>query len=259
MSEHPTHPPSLFAVWTLFEGWPQWLWAKGVPPTVVDANPTRQMVRLCLLLGFMGLASSAAGAGVMAAVNSLFAPADWGLFVMPGVAFGMIVLVPVSRWHRRWWLTSLLSIAVSTVAYYSAMTTFLMASPPMGPSGLDEWQSGIFAGGVGATIVGLWMGFPTSWQRLGEFATIVTAGLTGGWLFGLLWDSQALQALHDVWPGPLQFFGKITTWYILIAPFQILVAIALGMRWWWHTAERHSPEDPLNEKSRERQRSVSAY
>jgi hypothetical protein len=213
-----TDPP--FAVWTLFRGLPRWFLARGCPPPLRDDRRWARGLRTSVLLGLMGLASSWASVFWLLIERWLFDVGMLGTILFtPGLWFGLIVLLPLSRWVGRGWLASVLSVPASMAAYYTAL---LQMRPP-----------GSLAGAWGGFGVGLWLmnpRRPSTWW-------VAPLAAVAGWLPYVILDQ-----LPDPWnPATglpaLDRLQELIGQNLLFSPFQVLVAMALGVRLWWPPPE----------------------
>jgi hypothetical protein len=188
-----------------------------------------QAARVSVLMGALGFVagwvSTLAWWGSARLLNS-----ELGFLVGPGVCFGLVVLIPFSRWCGRGWWRTLFTPAVSAGAYYAAVMAFVANSPPFGDTNLSQMLGGFVAGGCGAAIVAAWL-TPWLWPRppvLFWTATLLMGGL-GGVTTGL-----AIAQDSSPWWGPpeLEELSLLVDGSLIFAPYQTLLAIALGMRLW---------------------------
>ncbi|HUQ68587.1 MAG TPA: hypothetical protein VM165_03630 [Planctomycetaceae bacterium] len=95
----------VFAVWTIFRGLPRWYFARGCPPTLQHELRWVRGLRTSILLGTVGLASSWISTLWLFLEKQFqaFSPFDGegSLMFMPGAWFGLLVLLPLSRWMGR--------------------------------------------------------------------------------------------------------------------------------------------------------------
>lgn len=224
-------PASVWAVWRLFVAAPRWWLARGCPATVRGERGWRRVVRLSLLLAAVGAMSgvlSAAGSYLVNAVHHDLEPpaVAW----LPGACFGLVALVPLSRWlGRSWWLT-VPAVPVAAGAYFAAVWTMLLCCPPMSSTRLmpDEWGAAV-AGACGAGLMGLWMSRPTSRRSVGVLGLVLLAGGVGGLLFGLItfdWPASVAPPLG------MEEIGGFMVMSGGFCAYQALVAAALVARMW---------------------------
>ena len=151
------------------------------------------------------------------------------LFLGPGFWFGLVTLVPLSRWLGRGWIMTGLAVPISMLACLCGMAAFLVVEPFMGestkwiPGGRDA--SGFYAGFIGALVVSLWMGHPKkklAWLSGLLAVTLATLGC------GLFFLRDSTPPFGDIAP-------QLNGFFFLVAPyqtFQCLTAIGLGIRLW---------------------------
>lgn len=207
--------------------------------------------RTTVLLLVLGFTSGELAAALFALVKSLSTNAPVAALltpvaycVWPGLTFGAIVLVPLSRWLRRSWVRSWLSVLVAVVAYWCAcfaaacVVSFFGIGAPgsMGPG--YPVRGGFLAGFVGAMIVGLWMADRRTFHSLlsaGVAATLVGAGC--GLYFSLAWGE---------WGAYLAgAYNGLGSWQWFAMPFVIfhtLTAAGVSIQL-WHSSECMPSED----------------
>lgn len=99
------HP---WALWAAFRGWTSWLFRRGTPPTLLHPRWFVRVLRMVTLMGLLGLISTAAIV-VQMVLEAVLRPVGisgvqgFGFMYLPGISFGLIVLVPLSRWQGRNW------------------------------------------------------------------------------------------------------------------------------------------------------------
>lgn len=216
--------------WNVFAGAHRWWLRKGVPPTLGPAGTRARAIRASLLLAMMGIVSSWLSFGVM--LFDRFGHSHPGLNAItglgPGAAFGVVVLVPLSRWLGRSWFWSIISILPSAGLFYAAVHVHFFVSPIFGQTS-NPPVGAFWAGLVGGVGIGLWMARPGGRSLLGlPVACGLVAGvccsivfldgtpLNGGSLGGFLRDARNFLAFPTI-------YGS----------FQVPVAVVLGMRLWF--------------------------
>jgi hypothetical protein len=221
----PTADPA-FALWTLFRGLPRWFLARGCPPPLRDDRRWVCGLRASVLLGTLGLAASWASVFWLLIERRLF---DVGLIgtilFTPGLWFGLFVMLPLSRWVGRGWLVSLLAVPVSTRVNYEVVR---LANP--------HWELVAAWGGLG---VGLWLCDP---RRPRTLWTAAVAAIAGGLPYAAMnlldrWDLDPNAGV----PGGFEWVNGLVSMNLLFSPFQVLVAMALGVRLWWPPPKETAP------------------
>lgn len=219
----------------------RWWLRYGPPPWLEDDRWWVRAFRASLMLGLVGAASGWVSVGGLFLVNFLdeafggtirwLTEGGLGILCGPGFYFGVVTLVPLSRWLGRGWIMSLLAVPVSMFASYCGVMTLLFVSPIMSNSSPD-WipggkdAAGFYAGLVGAAIVAVWMGHPLRYSAW-------FAGVTAALLAGLVCGSYFLvspQWNSSVIPGEIREILNIGSLY---AGFQSVTAAGLGIRLWW--------------------------
>lgn len=222
---------SPFAVWRALRGLPRWYFARRCPPPLVDDRRWVRGLRTTFLLGTVGLTSSWISTLWVALEQTLLWPLPWGddgaLVFAPGIVFGLVVLLPLSRWLGRGWILSGLLVPISTAVYYGSVMLYVQNAfeslwLPV------EW--------FGAAAAGLWGGFgvsvwliaprkPRTWCLV-PLVTVVGGMVTWGM-------SVTLDGPQPSMPFGLDWLMELLSLNLLLSPFQVLVAIALGVRLWW--------------------------
>lgn len=203
-----------------------WFLAKGGPPALRDPRRSVRMLRAAMLLGLLG-GCSAASCSITNILERFLSSGD--LFLLsPAVVFALIVLVPVSRWRGRGWISSLLSVPVSMAALYAAIFVEISLTGAFSGRGSENTVSaGFAAGATGAAIVSLWM---TAWKRppvLTLVPVTTLAGALGGMIMWLGPENGLDLGLPVI--QPVLDFARPAAFF---APFHTLVAISLALRWW---------------------------
>jgi hypothetical protein len=230
MTTPPDHP---FALWTIFYGLHRWFFALGCPPTLIDERRWGRALRTSVLLGTLELVSSWLCAIAMSFII-LLATGWIGMvvgtpFCAPGFWFGIIVLLPLSRWQGRNWPLSALAILASSVIYYGAFILYVNQH--------DQIHfAGAAAGATGGFGVGWWMNPSCTPTGRRVIALSTMAGTVGGLVCASIPNSR-LTATNAVADRLLDIL-YVDTWY---SSFHVLVAIALGGRLWWEQRELPQP------------------
>lgn len=215
--------------WNVFAGAHRWWPRNGVPPTLGLAGTRARAIRTSLLLAVMGIVSSWASFGLI--LLDRFGQSPSGLNAIiglgPGTAFGIIVLVPLSRWLGRNWFWSMLSLLPSCGLYYAALNVHFFVSPIFGQTS-NPPVGAFWAGMLGGAGVGLWMARPGKRSMVGlPIACGLVAGvccsivfldgtpMNGGSFGGFLRDARNFLAFPTIYGG-----------------FQVPVAVVLGTRLW---------------------------
>ncbi|MDZ4686564.1 MAG: hypothetical protein SH850_15955, partial [Planctomycetaceae bacterium] len=173
-------PENPFAVWTIFHGIHRWYFARGCPPTVRSDRGWVQGLRLSILLGVMGVVSG----WLSTLIGRIPSPV---LFTFPtldsapgmvsvssfamGATYGLLVLMPLSRWLGRPWMMAVASVPVSSATFVLAMWVALRHLQS------ETYDSLMVAGAVGGGVLAVWM-IPSFRFRTGWL--IALAALVGG-------------------------------------------------------------------------------
>lgn len=213
----------------------RWWLARGVPPALHDLRRWVRALRTTLLLGVMGLASASVSTAFP--LISLFLNAiasgreygEFGLLVWPGLVFGGVVLLPVSRWCGRNWWAAVLAVFVSIGCYYVSVSLYLEWNPLFGNKAFSPEVAGALAGLIGGAGVGLWM---LPWRRPRRWWTLMAVAAAGG-LGGLLTGAGWRADWNISVPSGLDWLRGLIGLNLCFSPFQGLVAVALGLRLWW--------------------------
>lgn len=222
-TEHP------FAVWTVFRHAPRWWLARECPPTVRHPRFWMQVLRVSILLGAIGFVAGWVSTFVLR-LDALLSESGLGLVAGPGACFGLVVLIPLSRWCGRAWWSTLFAPVVAAGAYYTAVFVYLGNVPIWGSPHMPPAAAGFIAGACGAAVVAAWM-TPWLWPRppvLFFLVNIVLGGL-GGTATGL---TMQLDAPPSPGPPQLEELNRLVGISLMFTPYQTLLALGLGMRLW---------------------------
>lgn len=230
MNRHP------WAIWELVFSAPRWLLHRGYPPELDDPRLSVRLWRITIVTFLLGFLAGWAYAGLRLFVgySGLRAYVPGIISVCySGLCFGLIVLVPLSRWQgRNWWWTAA-AVPISGVVHH------LLFSPPI-PWLLKQPREVIrvIAATIGACWAASWMNPPINRRALAFILLTMTVGVAGYFGSDLLYhwvgrfeSSNQRGALH-FWIEtrllpPLQDANSF--W-----PFNSLVAMVLG----WESATR---------------------
>ena len=202
-----------------------WLWECGPPEWLDDPRWPVRAMRASWVLGILGFASFCITTAYFFAVP-MHAPIAVSLLFAPGFWFGLVVLMPLSRWLGRGWIMTFLAVPISILASWCGAIAFIgsCGTPFIIPEARNSQNSisfGGFGGGfVVALMVSVWMGHPRQRQswRAGLYATAVA---TLGCGFGLLFFGvRGFDGYSVVMHGA----GLFT--------LQCVVPVCLGMRLW---------------------------
>jgi hypothetical protein len=193
-----------------------WLAKTGPPAWLDDPRWYIRAIRLSLALAILGFISAGLSIpcvilGTVALVKNVGYLFLLFLFFMPGLCFGLVALLPLSRWLGREWPLALLAVPVSMAASFGGVLGWCAAGA------LQPLAAGFAAGFVGALMVGAWMGNPTQLRAwIAVFCAIVLASLGCGVVSCV---------------GITQKF-EINGLFAVFCTFQCVVAICLGARLW---------------------------
>jgi hypothetical protein len=198
------------------------------------AGTSVRAIRTSILLAVMGIVSSWVSLGALyfdaflLSRGWLIVPSGAEPFGCgPGFVYGIIVLVPLSRWLGRGWHATLLSLVVSSAVYYAAFQLCFAISPIVGSTSkpmVGTWYAGLL-GGVG---VGLWM------ARVGSLSMVwlpVACGLVASTSYSIVFLDRAP---GNPVPAPALLRDAVTllAFVRIFGTFQVPVAVVLGARLW---------------------------
>ncbi len=214
----------------------QWWLRREPPPWLDDPRWEARAFRATVFLGLLGSVSGSLSAVGLVLLSYLWKRVigrpdifEIQLFLGPGFWFGVMTLVPLSRWLGRGWVMTFLAVPVAMLASFCGVTAFLIVEPFMGES--PKWipggreASGFYAGFIGALVISLWMGHPKkklAWLSGLLAVTLATLGC------GSLFLRDSTPVFGDIAPQFSQFFGILASFQT----FQCLTAIGLGARLW---------------------------
>ena len=221
---------------------PQRWWLRREPPPWLDDTRWKaRAFRATVFLGLLGTVSGSLSALSLVAFSYLWKLVvgkpdifEIQIFLGPGFWFGLVTLVPLSRWLGRGWVMSGLAVPISMLASFCGVTAFLIVEPFMGES--PKWipggreASGFYAGFLGAFVVSLWMGHPKkklAWLSGLLATTLASLGC------GLLFLRDSTPPFGDLAPQLTGFLGFVAPYQT----FQCLTAIGLGVRLWGGATE----------------------
>lgn len=221
-------PP--WAVWAVLRVWKTWLFRRGTPPTLRHPRWSVRLLRMVTLMGMLGLISTGVlvveiGIEQVMQASGVNAIQGFGLMYLPGITFGLFVLLPLSRWQgRNWWLT-IPAVPVSAAVYVGAEYAFLEQFPMMSSSRGNIWVAGLCGGMAGGAGLSVWMNPPFSLRAVTLWGPTLLAAVTGSMLFVLQFD-------HNPRDLPLmpEAISRMVAMTSMFAPFHVLVAITLGWR-----------------------------
>lgn len=224
------HP---WALWAVFRGVRAWFFRRGLPPTLDHPRFTVRLLRALTLIVVLGTVSTLATMGGLGFEQLLDASGvHWpakglALMILPGVWFGLFVLVPLSRWQgRNWWLT-IPAVPVSAGIYWCALLSFVPFFPIFSSSSNRSWfVAGLAAGAVGGLGLSVWMNPPWRWRAASVILPTVLAAIFGAVCFAFLFDDIPQSMI----PEPLHRLLHIVACF---GPFHISVAMTLGLRLIW--------------------------
>lgn len=220
------HP---WALWAAFVGWKSWLFRRDIPPTLQHPRYTVRLMRMATLMGTLGLISTGVISMQMALEAALRASGatgvqGFGFMLLPGISFGLCVLVPLSRWQgRNWWLT-IPAVPISAAIYFGAIMAFLGQYPIMSNE-KNAGLAGLCAGLVGGGGLGLWMNPPLSWRALRVIGLTILVAIGCSWIMGIQFDHEP--PTTAMMPEPIRNALAAVS---MFGPFHVLVAMSLGMR-----------------------------
>lgn len=223
-----------WAVWAAWKQWPSWWYRRGLPPTLQHPRADVRLIRMLTLMFLLGSLSTAACQVWMWCEKLLDSSGiSWpykgiGLMFLPGIWFGLFVLIPLSRWQGRSWWVAVPAVGVSAGIYWGAVVSFVQFAPIMSSaSDKSWWLAGLSAGTVGG--LGLWCWMNPPWYRRSWYVLGPTwfAAVLGSLIFAILFDNEPNTPLM---PG---FVSLLLSIAAMFGPFHIGVAMALGLTLLW--------------------------
>ncbi len=226
----PVHP---WALWQLLLTLPSWLLHRGYPPALDDPRLSVRLLRMAIVTFFLGFLAGWAYVGLRLLVgySGLRGYVPEFIYILitccySGLCFGLIVLVPLSRWQgRNWWWTTA-AVPVSAVVHH-LLFSFLIPWVATQPS----WVYDLLAGTIGGFGIALWMIPPVNLRALGFMLLTVAVGIAGRFashnLLNNLMGNQNSSVILEHLVGYLQSANM--QW-----PFNGLVAMVIG----WELATR---------------------
>lgn len=216
------------ALWELVLSAPRWLLHRGYPPELDDPRLLVRLLRITLVMIVLGILSS-----WVTVVAKYFTDYDISLnryfirFVRecyPGLWFGLIVLVPISRWQgRNVWLTAA-AVPVSTIVHQFLSLRFVSLD-----HGNPSWLYSVLAGSIGGLGLALWMIPPLSPRACLFLFITVIVGIAGYFLTDRVLDDLTYIKQQMTFPfDRYAFFFLVQS--SLYLPFNCLVAMVLGWK-----------------------------
>lgn len=242
-NETVTHP---WALWQPFLTLPSWFLHRGYPSALDDPRLSVRLLRITIITFPLGLLAGWAYAGLdlLEGYSGLRNYLPLYIYVLfrccyPGLCFGLIVLVPLSRWRgRNWWWTAA-AVPVSAVVHH-LLFSFLIPWVATQPS----WVRRVTAGTIGGFGVAFWMIPPANRRALAFILLTAIAGVAGYFAtYNLL--IQPIGRFFHSQGGALEFWYDTSllmaslTDAILYWPFNSLVAMVIG--WELATNPRYRP------------------
>ena len=219
----------------------RWWLRRGPPPWLEDPRWEARAFRATLFFGLLGTVSGGLSAVGLISISYLLkligggqATFEYHLLLGPGFWFGLVTLVPLSRWLGRGWVMTCLAVPIAMLASFCGMTVGFIVDPFMGESpkwalgGHKAW--GFYAGFIGALVICIWMGHPKkkrAWMSGLLAVTLATLGC------GLLFLRDSTSPFGDIVPQFSQFLWPVAPYQT----FQCLTAIGLGVRLWGGATE----------------------
>lgn len=220
-----------------------WLSRHGPRYWLGDPRWYVRAIRVSLVLAVLGSASASLTTACL-----LVQP--FSIFVAPGLWFGIVTLIPLSRWLGRGWILTLLAVPVSVVANLCGVFAYLDACSLFGKVFGDFARAlfgetrilfdGFFGGFVGALIVSAWMGNLKQRQSwIAGFCATAFAALGCGFGRILHDDIRAFAGSH--WdPLAMSGFARFVIAGLLFYTFQCVVPVCLGARLWFPMSTRET-------------------
>ncbi|MBX3452066.1 MAG: hypothetical protein KF777_21095 [Planctomycetaceae bacterium] len=226
--------------WNVFAGAHRWWLRKGVPPTLGQAGTRVRAIRTSILLAVMGIVSSWVSFGALYLDG--FMQGHGGLNVLlgfgPGWAYGIVVLVPLSRWLGRTWFWSIISLLPSCGLYYAALHLHFLISPIFGETSKPP-VGALWAGMLGGAGIGLWMARPGGRSLVG---LPVACGLVAGVCCSIVFLDGAPLKVGAI-SGWISDARNLLAFPTIYGSFQVPVAVVLGTRLWGWPKKRSGAND----------------
>jgi len=182
------------------------------------------------LLAVMGIVSSWVSFGALY-LDGVFQNYGWlevGAGFGPGWAFGIIVLIPLSRWLGRNWFWSMISLLPSGGLYFASLYLHFFISPVFGETS-NPPVGAFWAGMLGGAGIGLWMARPGGRSMLG---LPVACGLVAGVCCSIVFlDGTPLKV--GAISGWISDARNLLAFPTIYGSFQVPVAVVLGIRLWF--------------------------
>ncbi|HET6423049.1 MAG TPA: hypothetical protein VFG20_05155 [Planctomycetaceae bacterium] len=210
----------MWQLWRPFVGIHRWYFSRGCPPPLRELNGYTRCVHAGVLCAAMGLVTSAVGFSIEYSEERFLNRNSVTGQGIAGLLFGLLVLLPISRWlGRPWWLVGL-SVLTVTTAY-----------------SLQDWSFEGFRFLFGET---MWL-FTGMWLTVALVASLPMMGCnlssllvpcvacTGAYLAGAVhWMVMIYFAGDDDLPwlisAPVYYLPDVTLF--------VVIAIAVGLRLW---------------------------
>jgi hypothetical protein len=220
----------------------RWWLRNGTPPWLADPRWWVNAFRSTLVLGILGsisgwLTFAFFEFASLLPIGEVFQ--GWvRLLIAPGLCFGVVVLVPFSRWIGRGWIFSWLSIPAAMFAWICSLFAFLGGMPMEGDAPY-LFLFGFFAGFTGAVVIAGWcFGAFGTVSRGPIFPALLVPAILAGCGCAVVYLYEPRLAV----PGPLHDWFTIGLAFVT---FQCLTAIGLGVHLWWPGLPPAGNKEPL--------------
>lgn len=218
---HDPAEPRLWQLWQPFVGIHRWYFSRGCPPPLRNLEGPTACVHATVLCATMGLAAAAIGFSLEDLGGRLQYQWSKCFQLLPGLVFGFVVLLPISRWlGRLWWLIAC-SLFAATLGFGPAESwTFDILQSAFGDTAwLFTWMWEIAALSASLTMVG----------RNRSTIRIPIVACAGACLAGIV--HQVIWIVDDydnilLWPMDVPIY------YLPDVVLMVAVSVAVGMRLW---------------------------
>lgn len=212
------------ALWDLLSS-PRWLWHRGYPPELDDHRLWMRVLRITAVTSVLGMSSAWITAIVSLVARAVIGPQHRYLSSCePGLIFGLIALIPLSRWQGRNWWVSGMSVVLAMLFRSLLIEWFFIPQIYHYPRWTQNVLYGVMIGGG----VSVWMVPPVNWKSCGWIFLITALSIDAGFTSELV-----NKTLLDVVPAAPSFILDLYGLAIhanCLWPYSCWIAVLLGIR-----------------------------